>query len=126
LLFPDKPFHLGQLWGSEYNPESGRREPLLIAEPADLDENVLYAKERRLIELVQDEAKNHRGVQIYATYTQKRDVTRRLETILRQAGIKVAVLTTQTSPEQREAWYERQLKTGVQAFIGHPRWYRLG
>jgi SNF2 family DNA or RNA helicase len=126
LLFPDRPFNLGQLWGSEYNPESGRREPFLIADPVDLAENVLYPKERRLIELVQEEAKNHRGVQIYATYTQKRDVTRRLETILSQAGIKVAVLTTQTPPEQREAWYERQIKAGVQAFIGHPRLVQTG
>jgi hypothetical protein len=115
LLYPDRPFSLGKLWGSEYNPESGRREPFLIAEPADLDENFLYAKERRLIELVQEEIKNYRGIQIYATYTQKRDVTRRLERILSQAGIRVAVLTTQTPPEQREAWYERQIKAGVQA-----------
>jgi hypothetical protein len=126
LLYPDRPFSLGQLWGSEYDPESGRREPFLIAEPADLDENALYAKERRLIELVQEEAKNCRGIQIYATYTQKRDVTRRLERILSQAGIKVAVLTTQTRPEQREAWYERQLRAGVQAFVAHPRLVATG
>jgi hypothetical protein len=63
LLFPDKPFNLGQLWGSKYNPESGRRESFLIADPADLDENTLYAKERRLIEFVQEEAKDRRGVE---------------------------------------------------------------
>ena len=105
---------------------AARREPFLIAEPADLDQNVLYAKERRLIELVQEEVKKHRGIQIYATYTQKRDVTRRLEAVLLQAGIKTAVLTTQTPPEQREAWYERQLKAGVQAFIAHPRLVQTG
>ena len=126
LLFPDRPFEIGKLWGSEYNPESGRRESFLIAEPADLDQNVLYAKERRLIELVQEEVKKHRGIQIYATYTQKRDVTRRLEAVLTQAGIKTAVLTTQTPPEQREAWYERQLKAGVQTFIAHPRLVQTG
>ena len=65
-------------------------------------------------------------VQIYATYTQKRDVTRRLESVLNAAGIKAAVLTTQTPPEDREAWYERQLKAGVQAFIGHPRLVQTG
>jgi hypothetical protein len=58
--------------------------------------------------------------------TQKRDVTRRLESVLSKAGIKAAVLTTQTPPEEREAWYERQLRVGVQAFIGHPRLVQTG
>jgi ABC-type ATPase with predicted acetyltransferase domain len=109
-----------------YDEETKRRERFLIADPPDLDESVLYAKERRLVEMVQAEAKNRRAVQIYATYTQKRDVTRRIESVLNAAGIKAAVLTTQTPPEDREAWYERQLKAGVQAFIGHPRLVQTG
>ena len=36
------------------------------------------------------------------------------------------MLTTQTPPEEREAWYERQLKAGVQVFIGHPRLVQTG
>jgi hypothetical protein len=129
LLYPDRPFSMGQLWGVAYDEETKRRERFLIADPPDLDESIVYAKERRLIELVQSEVQNRRGVQVYATYTQKRDVTRRIESILSQAGIKAAVLTTQTPPEEREAWYERQLKAGVQVFIAHPRlvqtWTRL-
>ena len=126
LLYPDRPFSIGPLWGVAYDEETKRRERFLIADPPDLDESVLYAKERRLVEMVQSEAKNRRAVQIYATYTQKRDVTRRLESVLNAAGIKAAVLTTQTPPEDREAWYERQLKAGVQAFIGHPRLVQTG
>jgi uncharacterized protein YgbK (DUF1537 family) len=126
LLYPDRPFSIGPLWGVAYDEETKRRERFLIAEPQDLDESVLYAKERRLVEMVQKEAKNRRAVQIYATYTQKRDVTRRLESVLNAAGIKAAVLTTQTPPEDREAWYERQLRAGVQAFIGHPRLVQTG
>jgi hypothetical protein len=76
--------------------------------------------------LVRAKARARRGVQIYATYTQKRDVTRRLESVLSKAGIKAAVLTTQTPPEEREAWYERHLRAGVQAFIGHPRLVQTG
>src|SRR5438094_787532 len=55
-----------------------------------------------------------------------RSATRRLESVLNAAGVKAAVLTTQTPPEDREAWYERQLKAGVQAFIGHPRLVQTG
>jgi hypothetical protein len=126
LLYPDRPFSIGPLWGVAYDEETKQRERFLIADPPDLDESVLYAKERKLVEMVQAEAKNRRAVQIYATYTQKRDVTRRLESVLNTAGIKAAVLTAQTPPEDREAWYERQLKTGVQAFIGHPRLVQTG
>ena len=126
LLYPDRPFSIGPLWGVAYDEETKQRERFLIADPPDLDQSVLYAKERRLVEMVQSEARNRRAVQIYATYTQKRDVTRRLESVLTAAGIKAAVLTTQTPPEDREAWYERQLKAGVQAFIGHPRLVQTG
>ena len=126
LLYPDRPFSMGQLWGVAYDEETKRRERFLIAEPPDLDESIVYAKERRLVELVQSEVQNRRGVQVYATYTQKRDVTRRIESILSRAGIKAAVLTTQTPPEEREAWYERQLKAGVQVFIAHPRLVQTG
>jgi hypothetical protein len=65
-------------------------------------------------------------VQVYAVYTQKRDVTRRLESILAKEGIRVAVLTTQVAPEEREAWYERQLQAGVQVVICHPRLVQTG
>jgi SNF2 family DNA or RNA helicase len=126
LLYPDRPFGIGKLWGVAYDEEAKRRERFLIADPADLDESVLYAKERKLVELVQAEIQKRRGVQIYATYTQKRDVTRRIESVLNNAGIRAAVLTTQTAPEDREAWYERQIKAGVQVFIGHPRLVQTG
>jgi len=53
-------------------------------------------------------------------------VTRRIESVLARVGIRAAVLTTQTPPEEREAWYERQLKAGVQVFIGHPRLVQTG
>jgi hypothetical protein len=67
-----------------------------------------------------------RKVQVYAVYTQKRDVTRRLEDILAKEGIRVAVLTTEVAPEQPESWYERQLGAGVQVVIAHPRLVQTG
>jgi hypothetical protein len=35
LLYPDRPFRLGNLYGWEYNAESQRREKFLIAETPD-------------------------------------------------------------------------------------------
>ena len=126
LAYPDRPFGFGDLIGREFNPETQRHEPFLIAATRDLDENFVYAKERRLLEEVKTSLEHGRNVQIFAVYTQKRDVTRRLESILAKDGIRVAVLTTQVTPEEREAWYERQLRAGVQVVICHPRLVQTG
>jgi superfamily II DNA or RNA helicase len=126
LLYPDRPFRLGNLFGWEYDPETQRRERFLIAVTQDLNDEYIYAKERRLVEEVKAELARGRRCQIYAVYTQKRDVTRRLERILTNEGIRVAVLTTDVTPETRESWYERQLRGGVQAVICHPKLVQTG
>jgi hypothetical protein len=126
LLYPDRPFRLGNLFGWEYDPETQLRERFLIAETPDLNEDHVYAKERRLVEEVKAELARSRRCQIYAVYTQKRDVTRRLEHILTHEGIRVALLTTEVPPESREGWYERQLRGGVQAVICHPKLVQTG
>ena len=126
LAFPDRPYGFGDLIGREFDPETQRREPFLIAATRDLDENFVYAKERRLVEEIKASLELGRKVQVYAVYTQKRDVTHRLESILAKEGIRVAVLTTQVAPEEREAWYERQLRAGVQVVICHPRLVQTG
>lgn len=126
LLYPDRPFRLGSLYGWELNPETQRRERFLIAQTADLGEDQVQAKERRLLEEVKAELASGRRCQIYAVYTQKRDVTRRLESILTNEGIRVAVLTTDVPPETREGWYERKLRSGIQAVICHPKLVQTG
>jgi hypothetical protein len=126
LLYPDRPFGLGNLYGWEFNPETQRREKFLISETADLNEQIAYSKERRLVDEVKAELACGRRCQIYAVYTQKRDVTRRLERILSNEGIRVTVLTTEVPPESREGWYERQLRAGVQAVICHPKLVQTG
>ena len=126
LLYPDRPFHLGDLFGWEYDPETQRREKFLIAQTPNLSEDQVYAKERRLLEEIKTELAHGRRCQIYAVYTQKRDVTQRLERILTNEGIRVALLTTDVPPEGREGWYDRQLRAGVQAVICHPKLVQTG
>src|ERR1700759_3210670 len=50
LLYPDHPYGIGTLYGTEFDPELKRRVKFIIAEPRDLPENPIYSKERRLIE----------------------------------------------------------------------------
>src|SRR5260370_13844280 len=127
LLYPDHPWNIGGLYGYEYDPETQRRERFLIAQPEDLDQDCLYAKESRLLELVKAELRSgHRCCHVYAVYTRKRDVTTRLANILAREGIRVAVLTSAVPPEKREAWFKQRLREGVQVTISHPRIIETG
>src|SRR5207244_326975 len=121
LLYPDRPYGLGTLCGYRTNEDTGEREKFIISEPADLDQQFIYAKERHLIDECKTELARGRKVQVFAVYTQKRDVTRRLHELLRNEGIRAEVLTSDTPPEQREAWYERHLRNGMQVCICHPK-----
>jgi hypothetical protein len=47
LTYPDRPYGFGDLIGREFNLETQRREPFLIAATRDLDRNLVHAKERR-------------------------------------------------------------------------------
>ncbi len=126
LLYPDRPFQVGPLYGYAVDPDTGERERFLISDPPDLDQTFVYAKERRLIEEIKSELAKGRKCQLFAVYTQKRDVTQRLKNILSSEGIRVEVLTTAVPPEAREAWYERQLKAGMEVCICHPRLVQTG
>src|SRR6266853_6630548 len=120
LLYPDRPFGLGTLYGFDRNPETGERERFVISEPADLDQEFVYAKERRLIEEIKRELAVGRKVHVFAVYTRKRDVTRRLRHLLLKEGTRVEILTAEVPPADREAWYERQLRNGMQVCMAHP------
>jgi hypothetical protein len=126
LLYPDHPFDIGDIYGTKFEPGTKRKVPFLIARAKSLSKDVLYAKERRLIEEIKQELAEGRRCQVYAVYTQKHDVTARLEQILTQAGIRVAVLKSKIATDKREAWYRRKLKQGVQVVICHPKLVETG
>ncbi len=63
---------------------------------------------------------------MFAVYTQKHDVTARLQRILSNEGIRTAVLRSSVDTSKREAWYARQIKDGVQVVISHPKLVETG
>src|ERR1700756_2813451 len=126
LLYPDHPYGLGTLYGKEFDEELKRNVRFVIAETRDLPEEQLYSKERRLIEEIKKELAEGRRCQIFAVYTQKHDVTARLERILTNEGIRTAVLRASVDTSKREAWYARQVKDGIQVVISHPKLVETG
>jgi superfamily II DNA or RNA helicase len=126
LLFPDHPYGLGTLYGTEFDFEVKRNIRFVIAETQDLPEEQLYSKERKLIEEIKKELVEGRRCQVFAVYTQKHDVTARLQRILNNEGIRTAVLRASVDTSKREAWYARQIKEGVQVVISHPKLVETG
>jgi hypothetical protein len=126
LLYPDHPFGIGEVWGKRFNPTIGGYEPFLVTTAPDLPEDFVYAKERKLIEDIRRELGQGRRCQVYATFTGEHDVAARLERVLRQAGLRVAVLRPTVPTLKRELWYERQLKDGVEVVICHPKLVETG
>jgi len=126
LLYPDHPYGLGALHGKEFDEDLRRNVSFVIAETRDLPRDQLYAKERKLIEEVRKELAEGRRCQVFAVYTQKHDVTARLERILGSEGIRTTVLRSSVDTSKREAWYARQIKEGVQVVISHPKLVETG
>ena len=126
LLYPDHPYGLGTLYGTEFDPEVKHNVRFVIAETRDLPEEQLYSKERKLIEEIKKELAEGRRCQLFAVYTQKHDVTARLQRILSNEGIRTAVLRASVDTSKREAWYARQIKEGVEVVISHPKLVETG
>ena len=126
LLYPDHPYGIGTLYGTEFDPELKRSVRFVIAEPRDLPEDRIYSKERKLIDEIKKELAEGRRCQVFAVYTQKHDVTARLQQILSNEGLRTAVLRTSVDTSKREAWYAKQVKDGVQVVICHPKLVETG
>jgi hypothetical protein len=126
LLYPDHPYDFKEIWARAFDPTAKEYVRFLVTRPQALSRDVLYAKERALIADIREELRQGRRCQVYATFTGEKDVTLRLESVLRQAGFRVAVLRSSVPTDKREDWYERQLKAGVEVVICHPKLVETG
>jgi len=72
LLYPDHPYGLGTLYGTEFDSEAKCKVRFVIAETRDLPQDHIYSKERRLIEQIKIELAEGRRCQVFAVYTQAR------------------------------------------------------
>lgn len=106
-----------------YHPH--RRALLASAAPV-YGEGDLMPKERKLLEICQQERSQGRRVLVYTTYTGGRDTTARLKAILEQAGFKTAVLRSTVEAAKREDWLADQVERGVEIIITNPELVKTG
>ena len=76
----------------------------IVASAPALDPNVLYPKEKWLVEEALAQRDRGRKVLVFCRQTGTRDITARLEAKLMEAGLRVAVLKASVPTDQREAW----------------------
>jgi hypothetical protein len=126
LCYPDHPFGFDALYAKIRDKQTGELETVHVCDPPELDKDVLYPKERALLEDVKAEIAQGRKVQVFATFTGAHDVTARLKWVFEQAGLRTAVLKSSVPTDAREAWYEARLAEGVQVVICHPKLVETG
>jgi hypothetical protein len=126
LLYPDHPYGFEEIWARALDPATKEYYKFLVARPRELSREDLYPKESSLIEDVRNELRQGRRCQVYATYTGEKDVNARLEHVLSAAGLRVAVLRASVPTQKREEWYDRQLESGVEVVVCHPKLVETG
>jgi hypothetical protein len=126
LAWPDHPYGFGTLYGSEFDPDTKARERFVIAETVDMDPQLMYPKEQALLDEVRAQLERGRRCQVFAVYTNKHDVTARLEQLFRTVGIRAAILRATVPTHKREAWYREQLRRGIEVAICHPKIVETG
>lgn len=97
-----------------------------ICKPPNLDESIVFPKERALLDLMTRERKAGRQVWIYVQNTNKRDVLARLQKVLGDAGFKGKVLRSNTvKPIDREQWIYDNGR-GLDYVVSHPKLVQTG
>ncbi len=92
-----------------------------------LPDEETYPKEKTLIDLVKEEKAAGRRVLIYATHTDTRDITPRIEEFLNQEGVKTAVLKSNSAKsEKREEWVNQRVQENIDVLICNPRLVQTG
>lgn len=90
-------------------------------------DDVIYPKEQHLIDLLHREKEQGRRCMVYASFTDTRDITARLQRILEDADIPTALLRANSpKPSDRETWLEKKVQDGVHTVISNPRLVQTG
>jgi ribosomal protein S27AE len=101
--------------------------PYLVAAAEALDDVVVYPKEQRLIDIAKDEKRRGRRLMVFVQGTERRDITKRLSSLLERDGLRVAVLKSHTvQAKKRESWVAKEVEKGVDVLICHPRIVQTG
>lgn len=115
LTLPDSPWR-----NKGVSTKNGK--PVAFAEA--LPAEILYPKEREILELIKEKIGKGEKVLLLCQQTNTLDITPRWTSLLEKEGLKSAVL--RVAPDRREAWIKKQVKEGIEVLITHPKRVETG
>ena len=116
--YPDQPYNHEPI----LHPITG--EPLV--EPANLsDIDTLNEKDKKILELVERKVAAGERVIIYTAWT-RLDTQQKLLKLLSEKGYRTKILHASVSPQKREEWVEKQVKSGIDVLICNPALVETG
>jgi hypothetical protein len=124
LLYPDYPFDWSQVGYWERAP-GGDKTFVPIVWPPSLDPHKVYAKEQRLLDLVDFERQRGRQCWVYVQYTGEKDCLERLAKLCQQRGFTTEVLRSSVPLAKREDWIRRN-GPGADVVLSHPKLVETG
>ena len=117
-VFPDQPYDQPPV----IHPDTGK----VVLNMPELPKGP-RAKEQRLIEIVKDKVEKGEKVLVYYHWTNRTDLAERLPALLKEEGIKSAVLTSSTtSSKNREEWIQKKLEQGIDVLFCNPTLVETG
>jgi hypothetical protein len=124
LLYPDHPFDWGQVGYWDRTP-SGEKSFVSVIWPPSLDSRKVYAKEERLLDLIDFERQRGRQCWVHVQYTGEKDCLSRLENLCCQRGFSTAVLRWSVQLARREDWIKRN-GPSADVVLSHPKLVETG
>ncbi|MHB1704707.1 MAG: helicase-related protein [Acidithiobacillus sp.] len=103
-----------------------RDKPLGVLKAIVQSEDELLEKERFMLDIALRSVSEGRKLLIYTIYTDKLDLTRRYQRILRDAGLDARVLKASVPTEIREQWVQDVLADGCEVLICNPNLVKTG
>ncbi len=117
-VYPDQPYDQSEI----VHPITGL--PICKPENAACFDDIL-PKEDKVLEIVREKINAGGRVLVYTSWT-RTDSQQKLLKLLTGEGIRTEILTPAISPEKREAWVEKRLRSGCQVLITNPRCVETG
>jgi hypothetical protein len=124
LLYPDHPFDWGQVGYWDRTP-SGEKSFVSVIWPPSLDSSKVYAKEQRLLDLIDFERQRGRQCWVYVHYTGEKDCLERLARLCRERGYATELLRSSVQLAKREDWINRN-GPGADVVLSHPKLVETG
>lgn len=86
----------------------------------------LQNKDLKVIEICEQEKEKGKQVLVYFTQVNRRDARQRLKTALEERGLKVVILDSSVSPEDRESWLFKKHEEGFDVMFTNGRLVETG